>query len=1008
MKIKEGIILCVVFVLSLFSLRLEAQITMKITIKAIVYGSGREPVVGAVISCDKDDVQAVSDSSGEFSLEVPLNSLLSVSALGYKTKVIEALPALVEIILSSENNGQLVQIAYRKVDENDLMGDISFVDIPGIMEKNYFRYNLEGMAAYTGGLSSSLWGMDEYLMLVDGVPRSTVDAPEIEQITFLKGINAVALYGSCAAKGVIYITTKRGEVSAKQKINVRANEGMYVPKSYPKYLGSAEYMTLYNEARVNDGLTELYSDEDIYHYASGENPYRYPDVDYYSSDYLKKTYTRYDVTAEISGGDKRARYYTNIGYYSYGDLLNFGEAVNDNTERLNMRGNIDMDLNEYISCKVDASAIFYGVRGVNADYWGNAATLRPNSYTPLIPISMIETDETTMKVVENSNNIIDGKYILGGSQTYQTNPIADIYAGGYYKYYSRQFQFTTGVDVDLRNVLKGLSFHSLFGVDYATSYTTAYNNAYMVFEPKWTDYAGGTGLISGFNTYGSDSISGVQDVSGSYYQQTISFSGHFDYNTVVNDHHHISAMLIANGYQQGQSESYHNTCNANLGIQAGYNYQDKYYADFSGAVVHSTKLPKKNRNAFSPTVSLAWRISEEAFMDGITAIDDLKLSASAGILNTDLDIDDYYLYKGVYANNTWTGWRDGTSVQSYDSQRGENPNLDYPQLKEINVGINASLFKRMLTFNGSFFFNRMTGKIIQSSVLYPSYFSNYYPSSSFIPYSNYEEDQRVGFDFNVKFNKRIGEVDFSLGVAGTYYNTKAVKRAESYENDYQNRQGKPLDGIWGYETLGFYEDDADIASSPESQLGYDIKPGDLKYKDQNGDEVINTEDQVYLGKDGWYGDPFTLGVNLTVKWKNVTFFALGTGYWGAYSIKGSNDDDDYYWIDSDDKYSEVVRGRWTEETKNTATYPRLTTLSSNNNLNSDFWLYKTNRFSLSKIQLSYDIPKRIMQKTFIREMGVYVSGSDLLTISPEHETLELNVGEAPQTRFFNLGVKARF
>ena len=160
-----------------------------------------------------------------------------------------------------------------------------------------------------------------------------------------------------------------------------------------------------------------------------------------------------------------------------------------------------------------------------------------------------------------------------------------------------------------------------------------------------------------------------------------------------------------------------------------------------------------------------------------------------------------------------------------------------------------------------------------------------------------------------------------------------------------------------------------------------------------------------MGRGGWYGSPFTLGINFTAKWKNFTLFALGTGGFGGHAFKSSS----YYWVYGDGKYSEVVRGRWTPETAATATYPRLTTLDGNNNFrNSTFWLYKTNRFDLAKVQLTYDFPKRLLQKTFLKEASVYVSGSNLLTISKERELMEMNVGSAPQTRFYNLGVKVTF
>jgi TonB-dependent SusC/RagA subfamily outer membrane receptor len=198
------------------------------------------------------------------------------------------------------------------------------VDVEDLLKKNYNTYSMDNMQGYVGGWNgNSLWGMDDYLVLIDGVPRdaNNVLPTEIDKITFLKSASAVVLYGSRGAKGVISITTKRGRIGDRV-VSVRANTGYNVAKSYPKYLGSAEYMTLYNEALTNDGLagpSTSYSDEAIYNHSTGLNPYRYPDLNFYSSDYLRKSLNRSDVTAEISGGNDRAQFYTNVKLWVYFD-----------------------------------------------------------------------------------------------------------------------------------------------------------------------------------------------------------------------------------------------------------------------------------------------------------------------------------------------------------------------------------------------------------------------------------------------------------------------------------------------------------------------------------------------------------------------------------------------------------------------------------------------------------------------------------------------------------------
>lgn len=913
----------------------------------------------------------------------------------------------------------LVQIAFRKVAQDELLGGVSVIDFKELQKKNYNTYTLDNLQGYVGGWNgNSLWGMDGdnagYLVLVDGVPRDmdNVLPSEIDKITFLKGASAVVLYGSRAAKGVIYVTTKRGKISDKLQIDVRANTGFYVPKSYPKYLGSAEYMTLYNEARANDGLSPLYSDTEIYYSATGVNPYRYPNTDYYSGDYLKKTYNRSDISAEFSGGNHRARYYANIGYYRQGDIFKFGQVEDNYTSRLNIRGNVDLTINDFISAYANANATFYDARtGVSteeenqADYWAEAATMRPNRFSPLIPVSYIDSNYTTgMNYMAANSNIINGCF-LGGTQVDQRNIFADYYAGGYNKYTRRQFQFDTGIDFDLASITKGLSFHFQFAVDYNTSYNTSYNNDYAVYAPTWSNF-NVTETISSLAKYGNDTKNGVQNISGSTDNQTIALSAHFDYNRTFKNVHNVSAMLIANGFQQTNSGVYHKTSNANLGLQLGYNYEKKYFVDFSGAAVHSAKLAEGHRNAFSPSLTLAWNLANEDFLKNSSVVDDLQIGLSGSILHQDIDIASYYMYMQAldHATGDYWGWYDGASERSVNSLRGANEDLTFVKRKEVALNLRTSLWKRLITADVNFFINSTEGLLVQSTSLYPSYFSCYYPESSFIPYINYNNNRRTGFDFSINFNKKAGDAEFSLGLNGTYYDTKATRRDEINRYEYQNREGKPIDGVWGLECEGFFATDEEAAAANQN-FGGTLKAGDLKYKDQNNDGVVDNKDQIYLGKGGWYGAPLTLGLNFTAKWKGFTFFALATGGFGAIEMKSNS----YWWVYGDGKYSEVVRNRWTPETAETATYPRLTTLSGANNFqNSTFWMYKTDRVDIAKLQLTYDLPKNILNKTFISDASVYISGSNLFTISKEREYLEMNVGTAPQTRFYNLGVKLTF
>ncbi len=935
------------------------------------------------------------------------------SALPVVTALLAQFPAAAQ----ETSDSTLVNVAFKKVQQSDIMGGVGSINVRELTEKNYNTSSLDNMQGYVSGYNGTgMWGYSGALVLIDGVPRAAdnVRPDEIDDISFLKGAQASVLYGSKAANGVIMITTKRGRVNDGLAVKVNANTGWNVAKAFPEYLGSAEYMSLYNEAFLNDGGNPNnlpYSAETIYNYASGNNPYRYPSVDFYSSDYVKKAYNRSEVSAEIEGGNQRARFFANISYNRSGDLLNFGEAKNNYTDRFNVRGNVDINLSKAISAYVNANATYYSSGSANNSYlyWQKARTLRPNRVSPLIPVDMIDANaKNALTLIGNSANIIDGKYFLGGSNLDQSNIFGDIYASGTNVYHSRQFQFDAGVNFDLSSVLKGLSFHTMVAIDYATIYTTSYNNTYATFQPTWANY-NGKDVIVGLNDNGTvDKKSGVQNISGSTDNQTIAFNAHFDYNRTFNKVHNVSAMLVANGYQQTNSGEYHKVSNANMGLQLSYNYNHKYYADFSLAAPWSAKLPSSNRLGLSPSFTLGWRLSKEKFLEN-SIFDDLTVSASYTDMKTDIGIDDYYMYLGTYQSGGWWDWNGGSGHSAMQSKRGGNDDFNYLHRKEFSANIHAEVLNKSLSFDASYFLSKWTNGIIEARNQMPSYFYSYYPESSFVPYVNYNEDKRTGFDLGVNYKKQFGDFGFGVGANVTYYTTKATKRDDSqYADTYQYRQGQPLDAIWGYECLGFFQNEDDIKNSPTQIIGGTIRPGDLKYKDQNGDGVIDSKDQVCLGKAGWYGSPTTVALNLTLKYKGFTLFMLGTGSFGAKGVKNST----YYWVGGDAKYTAEMRGRWTEETAATATYPRLTTEAGTNNYQtSDFWMYSTDRFDLAKVQLTYDFPKSILGNGIVRGLQIFANGNSLLTIAKERKLLEMNTnnsGSAPLCRYYSIGAKVSF
>ena len=957
-----------------------------------------------------------------------------------------------------------VHVAFRDKDADQLLGGVSYVDMEELQKKDYTMSSLEDMFELVGGWNgNNLWGMDNErldnndnsnlpLVIIDGVkrPSNNVLPSEIEQITFLKGAQAVVLYGAKGAKGAILITTKRGKVDGLQ-IDANANTGWHFAKEFPEYLGSAEYMTLYNEACLNDGLATgpKYSQQDIYNHASGLNPYRYPNVNYFSDDYVRKAYNRSEGTLEIQGGGARAHFYTNINYYRLEDLINFGPAKDNYTDRFSVRGNVDLVINKLVKGWANVSATFYNANSNKGNFWREAAGLdenyanngkygRPNfpeNAAPLIPIDIVDPNASkALAILDKSLNLLDGKYFPGGTKNTQTNVIADCYFGGRTKGVSRQFQFDAGIDYDMNKFVEGLTFKTLFSIDYAAKYDLSYDNKYAVFIPTWSNYNSQDAIV-GLTQQNDEIVTGHMSMGNSSYRQTITWNGHFDYDHTFADKHHVTGMLLANMYTTTSSGEYHRYANANLGLQAGYDYMGRYFADLSLAGVHSARLAEGHREAISPSFTLGWNLAKESFMED-SFVDDLLLSASYSDLKEDIDVykgnDYFYLYDATWATaNGGITWNEGTSASLTYSQMGANPSLDFVHRKEWSVSLRGSFFNRLITTDLTFFNTDMDGYVIQEPTSFPSHLQGGLSSGQFSPAINNNIQNRKGFDFSVTARKQLGKVHAQLGVVGTYLTTKWKKFDEIIDETAPNKytEGQALDALWGYKCLGFYTvddfDQAKLAEGkyellpglPKSRLGGTIQPGDLKYEDVNGDGLINNQDLVVLGKSGnvvalkkgnpdgtgfgSIGTPWAVGLNLTLKYENWTLFMLGNGQFGAKAMMNGS----YYFMSGEAKYSVNARGRWTPETAATATHPRLTTLNAGNNAaNSTFWLYSTDRINLRKIQLTYDFPKEKMGKV-VKALSVYVNANDLLTISKHRKMMETSVGYAPQTRFYNLGVK---
>jgi TonB-linked SusC/RagA family outer membrane protein len=906
------------------------------------------------------------------------------------------------------DNESRVNLAFRQTYEGDVVGSVTKVNTNEISSYDNLIWadnvltgrtlgmlgsnNIRGLGIgiNVADLTGSGLNSGNALFVVDGLPRdiTSLRLSEIEEITVLKDANASVLYGSAAVNGVILITTKRGE-AYKNKSGFSANYGISTPRATPSYLNSADYMTYYNQARANDGLSAPYSDATIESYRTG-NKYRYPDVDYYSDDYMNSFKNYFDLLGEFSGGNDVAKYYSNIGWNSEGGILNFGEAGNARNNVINVRGNVDLKINKAIKTSIDGTAYFGNNKRARGDFWGAAGTNRPYEFAPLLPISMMDPNDP---MVTGRKNDVDGMYMLGGTTTFQTNPIADSYSGGVLESISRKFSFNNRIDWDMASITKGLSFHTNISFDYLMSYNQTVANQYSVYEPTWDAT---TDVILSLKQYGVDARPGTQVVGNTFFYRKFGFYGLFSYDRTFNSLHHFTGSLLGYGNSSKEQGDFQGFKQAHLGLQATYIYNNKYIVDFSGAYVNSVKLAEGNNRGFSPTVGLAWLMKSEDFMASAEAVDYLKIRLSGGIINSDLPIGGFYYYDNRYTTSGSYAWNEGNRSRSgVMSSWPDNPDLGFAKRNEINLGIEGLFFKKTLGAEVNVFYDAYTGLVTRPSTQYPSFYND------FIPYMNYGTDHYKGIELGLNFNKAVGDWKFYAGVNLLYITSERTKVDEIYNNDYQYRQGHPVDATFGLQAIGLFQDQAEISSSPIQSFG-SVKPGDIKYKDQNGDGVVDSNDEVYLRR---YQTPFSGGVQLKVSYKTVTLFVLGEGRSGAENFKEGN----YYWVDGNKKYSEVVLDAWTPATSATATYPRLSSQTNSNNFQrSSFWLYNNDYFQIRKIQLTWKMPEKVSKSLLMKNLDLFVDASNVVQFAPNLEIRDLNVGNEPYYRTFSMGLKANF
>lgn len=989
-----------------------------------VADKGGKPVAGAVIWYNEGAVFLKADKDGHVQINLDdAGAKLRIEADGYNSR-------LVPVDSLSRNNDEIItlnkppfqmgehntiNLPFGQLEKRRIVGAVSVLHPEELLKYDLNQNVLGAINGRVAGVydSRNIRGLGNAIVVIDGIPRSSdnntdrlnmaddLNLLEIKEITVLKDATSAMLYGAKAGQGVILITTKRG-TPFKRQLKVYTEAGINTPISYPNYLPAADYMTLYNEALTNDGLAPKYATTDIQNTRNGVNPIRYPDESFYNSTYLKDFSQFYKVVTEASGGNDKAQYFASLGVNLNGSLYQPQGGKSSSSNRLNFRGNVDYKINKYISASLDAVAIYDANRVPNGyyantpaydgDFFQFASTQLPNSFPTLIPTNLVNNP-----AIVNSAKLINGQYLLGGTSQFGNNLLGNLTSGGLQTTEQKSIQFNTGLKFDLNHILKGLTANVNFTYDILNAYTLRQQNTYAVYEPSYVTSSNGADSLV-VTQYGADVKRDDQTVNGDYFQRRYGLFGTVNYTRTFDDVHkvNITALGYMSSYTVGNTGAaqYVADKNQHFGLRANYMFKDKYVAEFSGVYVGSSYLSPNNRYAFSPSIGAGWILSEENFLKQNHVINYLKVKASYGIINTDDTFSAYRLYNTTYAIGANYAYNNLSGNGNTVTQYGVigNANLDFVKNKELNVGFESSLAGNRISVEANYFNIHSTGEPVIRTANYTAYLGG------FIPTENYEEDRTTGAEAAVNYNGGKRKFKYSIGVNMVYAVPRSLKKSEvQYANDYQYRQGKVSDAMFGLVAEGLFKDAADIASHAVQSYG-PVQPGDIKYKDLNGDGVVNDNDQMQIGN---ASPRFQYGANINLKYGNFELFALGMAQTGS-NVYYNNS---YYWVFGDRKYSEVVLNRWTPATAATATYPRLTTTSGSNNFrNSTYWLYSNNYFTLNRAQITYNLP----QKSFWKGLQIYARGNNLFTISKTREQRELNIATSPQLRSYMLGVVGSF
>ena len=825
------------------------------------------------------------------------------------------------------------------------------------------------------------------LILVDGFERpiDRLSVDEVESVTLLKDAASVALYGHRGINGAILVKTKRGQVG-KRVIDISYDHKFTFDPKIPEFADAFTYAGALNEAHANDGLTPAYNQYELDAFKNNTYPSIYPNVDW-KKEALKKSGSEDRLNLAISGGNEKMKYYTLLNYTDSRGLLN-NTGMNDGYStqlkysKANIRANLDFQITSTTLMQVNAQGTFI-------------ETNRPGGASAYDVFNSLYTIPSSAYPVRTDNGLWGGTTTNGAS-----NLVAKIQNTGYGKTHARAFYTDAKLTQRLDFWLEGLSASARLGYDNYSEIYEQRKRGFAYASERYLFDTNGKVIGSTPNSGGNktDNLEWSKWLSGQWRRANFVFT--LDYKKSIGENNLMGSILYTTDAYTGNGR-FNTFKRANWSAYFHYDWQEKYVADLA-LVLSGSNRSYPETFAFSPTVSAAWIISKEDFLKDNSLIDLLKLRGSFGIQHTDyvprtgLSFEDYsggsgdYFFGSGY-NRNWgffLGYLPTTSFK-LETANKYNLGLDISLLKALNFSLDAYYQRRSNIL--------LSGDGLNSDVIG-------IPSA----YVNKGKVDSKGIEISLNYNKQIRDFSISAGAIFTYGTNEVKDLIETPAYPHLSKIGKLVDQPWGLEAIGFFKDQADIDASNRQEFAI-VKPGDIKYKDQNGDGIINENDEIAMGY-STNAPQINYSFNVGLEYKGIGFNVLfqGAGNYtqylrttGVYTPLVNNTNLALHYLEN----------CWRAGQDNSnALYPRLTSENSPNNYRANsIWLSNVSFLKLRNCELYYKLPARWLAKTFISDTRIYVKGENLLSIDNldvmDPENIEASY---PTLKAVNVGISLKF